>query len=145
MKDERIGAVHRTQVIDQLNQALDEGLLSTEQYDARVVAVSTATYASDLLGQVQDLPPRLHWDPRNAAPATPPNRTAGRNALLLGLVSVPLSFCLLGWIPAIAAIWMSTRGHGAQGVGSAMIGRVLGIISLILTFGALLALIFVRH
>ena len=68
MKDERIGTVHRTQVIDQLNQAHGEGLLTTEQYDRRVVSVSTATYASDLLAQVQDLPPRLQWDPRNAAP-----------------------------------------------------------------------------
>jgi hypothetical protein len=144
MKDERIGTVHRSQVLEQLNHALDEGLLSTAQYDARVVAVSTATYASDLLGQVQDLPPRLQWDPRNAAPGTPPNRTAGRNALLLGLVSVPLSFCLLGWIPGIAAIVVSRRGHGAQGVGPALIGRVLGIVSLVLSAGALLALIFVR-
>ncbi|MEU7904734.1 DUF1707 domain-containing protein [Actinoplanes sp. NPDC049118] len=144
MKDERIGTVHRTEVIDLLNQALDEGLLTTPQYDARVVAVSTATFASDLLGQVQDLPPRLQWDPRNAAPPTPPNRGAGRTALILGLFSVPMAFCVLGWIPGIAAIVMSTRGNGAHGVGPALLGRVLGIISVILSIGALLALLFVR-
>ncbi|GAA3341304.1 hypothetical protein GCM10020358_32130 [Amorphoplanes nipponensis] len=142
MKDERIGTVHRTQVIDQLTRALGEGLLSTEQYDGRVVAVSTATYASDLLSQVQDLPPRLQWDPRNAAPPTPPDRTAGRSALILGIAGVPLSFCLLGWIPGIAAIVLSTRGRGAHGVGPALIGRVLGIISVVLSVGAVAALVF---
>jgi hypothetical protein len=144
MKDERIGTVHRTQVIDQLSTAFGEGLLTTEQYDSRVVAVSTATYASDLLATVQDLPPRLQWDPRNAAPPTPPNRNAGRTALILGVVSVPLSFCLLGWILGIAAIVMSTRGRGAAGVGPALIGRVLGIISVVLSIGAALALLFAR-
>ena len=142
MKDERIGTVHRTQVIDQLNQALGEGLLSTEQYDARVVSVSSAAYASDLLAQVQDLPPRLQWDPRNAAPPIPPDRNAGRTALILGIVAVPLSFCLLGWVPGIAAIVLSTRGRGAHGVGPALIGRVLGIISVVLSLGAAAALIF---
>jgi hypothetical protein len=142
MKDERIGTVHRTQVIDRLGQALGEGLLTTEQHDGRVVSVSTATHASDLLAQVQDLPPRLHWDPRNAAPPTPPNRNAGKVALALGMAAVPLSFCLLGWIPGIAAIIISTRGRGAHGVGPALIGRVLGIISVVLSIGAAAALIF---
>ena len=142
MKDERIGAVHRTQVIDQLSQALDEGLLTIEQYDSRVVSISTATHASDLLAQVQDLPAQLQWDPRNAAPPTPPNRNAGRTSLILGIVAVPLSFCLLGWIFGIAAIVMSTRGRGAHGVGPALIGRVLGIISVVLSIGAGAALIF---
>src|SRR5690349_19666733 len=96
MRDERIGTVHRTQVIDLLNQALAEGRLSETAYDSRVVAVSTATYASDLQAQVQDLPPGLQWDPRNAAPPEPPDRNAGRGALILGLFAVPLSFCLIG-------------------------------------------------
>lgn len=143
MKDERIGTVHRTQVIGLLSQALDEGLLTTPQYDARVVAVSTATYASDLLGQVQDLPPRLQWDPRIAAPPTAPNRNAGRTALILGLFSIPMAFCVLGWVPGIAAIVMSTKGGGARGVGPALLGRVLGIIGVVLSIGALLALLFV--
>ena len=142
MKDERIGTVHRTQVIGKLSQAFGEGLLSTEQYDGRVVSVSSATHASDLLAQVQDLPPRLHWDPRAAAPATPPNRNAGRTALILGVAAVPLSFCLLGWIAGIAAIVMSTRGNGAHGVGPALIGRVLGIVSVVLSIGAGLSLAF---
>jgi hypothetical protein len=143
MKDERIGAVHRGQVIGQLSHALGEGLLTMEQHDTRVISVSTATYASDLLALVQDLPPRLQWDPRNAAPPTPPNRNAGRTALILGLVSVPASFCLLGWILGIAAIVASTRGRGAHGVGPALIGRVLGIVSIVLSLGAAIALIFV--
>jgi hypothetical protein len=142
MKDERIGTVHRTQVIGLLGQALDEGLLTTGQHDARVVAVSTATYASDLLGQVQDLPPRLQWDPRIAAPPTAPNRSAGRTSLILGLFSIPMAFCVLGWIPGIAAIVMSTKGSGARGVGPALLGRVLGIIGVVLSIGALLALLF---
>ncbi|OJF10162.1 DUF1707 SHOCT-like domain-containing protein [Couchioplanes caeruleus] len=142
MKDERIGTVHRTQVIDLLNQALAEGHLPEPAYDSRIVAVSTATYASDLLAQVQDLPPRLQWDPRNAAPPTPPDASAGRGALALGLISVPLSFCLIGGILGIVAIVLSTRGRGAHGVGPALIGRVLGITSVVLSLGALAALIF---
>ena len=142
MKDERIGTVHRTQVIDLLNQALTEGRLPEADYDSRIVAVSTATYASDLLAQVQDLPPRLQWDPRNAAPPAPPDRNAGRGALILGLMSVPLSFCLIGGILGIAAIVLSTRGSGAHGVGPALIGRVLGILSVVLSVGAVVALIF---
>ena len=142
MKDERIGTVHRTQVIDQLNQARGEGLLTTEQYDSRLVSVSTATYASDLLAQVQDLPPRLQWDPRNAAPPTPPDRNAGRGALILGLISVPLSFCLIGGVLGVVAVVLSTRGRGAHGVGPALIGRVLGIVSIVLAVGAVAALIF---
>jgi hypothetical protein len=94
------------------------------------------------MAQVQDLPPRLQWDPRNAAPPTPPNRNAGRTALILGVIGVPLSFCLLGWIFGIAAIVMSTRGRGAHGVGPALIGRVLGIISVVLSIGAVAALVF---
>ncbi|MEV6597540.1 DUF1707 domain-containing protein [Actinoplanes sp. NPDC051346] len=145
MKDERIGAVHRTQVIDLLNQALAEGHLAEPAYDLRIVAVSTATYASDLLAQVQDLPPRLQWDPRNAAPPTPPDSNAGKGALALGLISVPLSFCLIGGILGIAAIVLSTRGRGAHGVGPALIGRVLGITSIALSLGAVGALIFMAR
>ncbi|UQU68143.1 DUF1707 domain-containing protein [Couchioplanes caeruleus] len=141
MRDERIGTVHRTQVIDLLNQALTEGSLPESDYDARIVAVGSATYASDLLAQVQDLPPRLQWDPRNAAPPAPPDRNAGRGALILGLMAVPLSFCLIGGILGVAAIVLSTRGRGAHGVGPALIGRVLGIVSVVLTIGAVAALV----
>jgi hypothetical protein len=141
VKDERIGTVHRTQVIGLLNQALTEGTLAEPDYDARVVAVSTATYASDLLGQVQDLPPRLQWDPRNAAPPTPPDRNAGRTALVLGILSVPFAFCLLGGVLGVIAVVLSFRGRGAHGVGPALIGRVLGIIGVVLTVGAVIALV----
>ncbi|MGA5299183.1 DUF1707 SHOCT-like domain-containing protein [Nucisporomicrobium flavum] len=141
MRDERIGTVHRTQVIDLLNQALTEGSLPEPDYDARIVAVGSATYASDLLAQVQDLPPRLQWDPRAAAPPTPPDRNAGRGALILGLLAVPLSFCLIGGLLGVAAIVLSTRGRGAHGVGPALIGRVLGIVSVVLTIGAVAALV----
>ncbi|AGL18555.1 DUF1707 and DUF4190 domain-containing protein [Actinoplanes sp. N902-109] len=145
MKDERIGTVHRTQVIELLNRALSEGTLTEPEYDSRLVAVSTATYASDLLGQVQDLPPRLQWDPRNAAPPTPPDRNAGRSALILGILSVPFAFCLLGGILGAVAIVLSFRGRGAHGVGPALIGRVLGIIGVVLTIGAIIALIVAAH
>ncbi|MFI5935407.1 DUF1707 domain-containing protein [Actinoplanes sp. NPDC051494] len=145
MKDERIGTVHRTQVIDLLNQALTEGGLTEPDYDSRVVAVSTATYASDLVSQVQDLPPRLQWDPRNAAPPTPPDRNAGRSALVLGILSVPLSFCLIGGLLGVAAIVLSFRGRGAHGVGPALLGRVLGIVGLVLTVGAAVGLVIVAR
>ncbi|GAA2509022.1 DUF1707 SHOCT-like domain-containing protein [Winogradskya humida] len=144
MRDERIGTVHRTQVIDLLNQALAEGTLPEPEYDNRVVAVSSATYASDLLGQVQDLPPRLQWDPRNAAPPTPPDKNAGRSALVLGILAIPFSFCLLGGLLGIAAIVLSARTGGTHGVGPALIGRVLGIVSIVLTIGAAAALLSLR-
>jgi hypothetical protein len=142
MKDERIGTVHRTQVIDLLNQALAEGRVPESDYDTRIVAVSTATYASDLLAQVQDLPPSLQWDPRNAAPPAPPDRNAGRAALILGLFAVPMSFCLIGGLLGVVAIVLSTRGRGAHGVGPALMGRVLGILSVVLSLGAAAALVF---
>ncbi|WP_306205127.1 DUF1707 SHOCT-like domain-containing protein [Actinoplanes sp. RD1] len=145
MKDERIGTVHRTQVIDLLNQALAEGQLPEPEYDSRIVAVSTATYASDLLEQVQDLPPRLQWDPRNAAPPTPPSRNAGRAALALGILSVPSSVCLLGGVLGVVAVVLSFRGRGAHGVGPALIGRALGIIGVALSVAAGIALAATLH
>jgi hypothetical protein len=145
MRDERIGTVHRTQVIELLNQALDEGHLDQTAYDDRLVRIISATYASDLLGQVQDLPPRLQWDPANACPPTPPNRNAGRAALILGIVAVPSSFCFLGGLLGMIAIIMSFRSGGTHGVGPALIGRVLGIVSLVLTAGAIIALVHALH
>ncbi len=141
MRDERIGTVHRTQVIGLLNQALTEGELTEPSYDSRIAAVSTATYASDLLEQVQDLPPRLQWDPRNAARPTPPSKNAGRVALVCGLLSVPTSVCLIGIVFGIVAVVFSFRTNGAHGVAPALIGRVMGIIGTVLSVGATIALV----
>ena len=56
MRDQRIGAAERAQVLDRLGAAFDAGLLPVEDYDARVVAVGTATYAAELRAQVAGLP-----------------------------------------------------------------------------------------
>lgn len=130
--DVRAGNDQRAEVLERLTGALDDRALPIEEYDRRVAAVGTATYVSDLTAQLRDLPPEYHWQPHPAAtPVTPAGgRNPGRTALILGVLSVPLSLCLVGWILGILAIRYSTRAP-ARGFGPAMIGRVLGVIGIV--------------
>jgi Domain of unknown function (DUF1707) len=142
MRDERVGTAQRTQVIEALSRALGEGYLTLEEYDHRVVAVGSATYASELLGTVQDMPPEFGWDPRPVPP--PPGRPArfARTALVLGVVSLPSSVCLLGAVFGVAAIAFSVPGgRGAGPWSPAMIGRVLGAVGIALSAAVLIALL----
>jgi hypothetical protein len=141
MSDVRVGNAQRTEVIDLLGRALREGGLPLDDYDRRIAAVGSATYASELAAQLTDLPAGLGWSPHEFPPpiAPPPAKSSGRTALILGIVSLPLSMCLVGWIFGILAILSSRRGP-ARGFGPALIGRVFGIVGIVLSLGAGLAL-----
>jgi hypothetical protein len=152
MRDERVGGGQRTEVIGLLNRALDEGVLAIEEYDVRVAAVGTATYTTDLLAQVRDLPQEYGWRPHPVAPPPPappdtPSPRSGRAALILGIASLPTSICFVGAILGIAAVVLSLRaGRNRPGLSAAMLGRVFGITGILLSVGATIALLFAaRH
>jgi len=145
MADVRVGNAQRTEVLDLLSRALDQGRLPLVEYDRRVVAVGSATYAGELAAQLGGLPPGFDWSPHALPPpVTPPAvPRSGTAALVLGIVSLPLSVCLVGWIFGILAILYSRRGP-ANGFRPALIGRVLGIVGILLSVGAGLALLFLQ-
>ena len=147
MPDVRVGNAQRTEVIDLLSRALDEGGLPLDEYDRRVAAVGVATYAAELTAQLDGLPAGYDWSPHAFPPPVVPRpaTSSGRTALVLGIVSLPLSMCLVGWIFGILAILYSRRGP-ARGFGPAMIGRVFGIVGILLSLGAGLAvLVALKH
>jgi hypothetical protein len=147
MEDERVGNQQRTQVLDLLSAALEQGYLTLDEYEVRMAAVSAAKMISVLHSQVADLPAQFRWDPRaatqqpNAAaggrPHTDDNvRTFAITSLVLGIVSIPLSLCFIGWLFGIAAIFLSIPGSkGASGWSKALVGRVLGVIGIVLSLG----------
>ena len=141
MSSQRVGNAQRTEVVGLLGRALDESVLALDEFDRRVAAVGAATYASELAAQLDGLPAGYDWSPHAfPPPVTPRSATSyGTIALILGIVSLPLSMCLVGWIFGILAILYSRRGP-ARGFGTAMIGRVFGIIGIVLSVGAGLAL-----
>jgi hypothetical protein len=137
--DGRAGNDQRAEVLERLTTALDDAALPMDEYDRRVAAVGTATYVSELVAQLRDLPPEYGWQPHPAAaPVTPAARPAsgGRTALILGIVSLPASLCLVGAVLGVLAVLYSRRGGPARGFGAAMIGRVLGIVGILLSAGA---------
>ncbi len=141
MRDERVATAERSEVIALLGRALDDGRLTVEEYDTRVAAVGSATYTSDLLRQVRDLPPEYAWLPAAAvAPARP--AAPGRAALIVGLLSVPTSFCVVGGILGVVAIVLSLRGERRPGFTAALVGRVFGIVGVVLSLGAGFALVY---
>jgi hypothetical protein len=147
MADIRAGNAQRTEVIDLLSRALEVGALPLGEYDRRVAAVGSASYVSELTAQFEGLPPEFGWSPHAfPPPVTPrPVKSSAMTALILGIVSLPLSMCLVGWIFGILAILYSRRGP-AKGFGAAMIGRVFGIVGIVLSLGAGLALWYaLRH
>jgi hypothetical protein len=144
MRDQRVGSTDRAEVIGLLGRALDAEQLSLTDHDARVIAVGTATYASELLDQLSDLPPEYAWLPA-AAIAPPPGPggrgSTGRAALVLGILSLPTSFCLVGGLLGAVAVVLSLRGPRRSGWGPALIGRVLGLVGIALSGVALVALV----
>jgi hypothetical protein len=155
VRDTRVGTVERTQVLGLLGEALDAGLLPIEEYDARVVAVGTANHAAELRRQLGDLPPEYAWEEPDATPpaadrgsATKPGSTAaGRVALILGIASVPLSICVIGGILGVLAVLASARSSPpapGRRITAALVGRVFGILGIVLSIGALIALLYAR-
>jgi hypothetical protein len=145
VRDERAATAQRSEVIALLNRALDGGHLDLRQYDARVAAVGTATFTSELAAQVRDLPPEYAWLPPTAVVPAARKPAPGRAALVLGILSLPTSFCVVGGVLGIAAIVLSLRGERPRGLGPALIGRVFGIVGLVLSLGALFALIYAMN
>lgn len=154
MEDERVGNQQRTQVLDLLSSALEQGYLTLQEYEERMAVATDAKMVSDLQRQTADLPSQFRWDPRakpqqtGAArpnrPATDDNvRTFAITSLVLGIVSIPLSLCLVGGLFGITAIFFSIpASKGASGWSKALVGRALGIIGTVLSVGvAVLALI----
>ncbi|MGC9670641.1 DUF1707 domain-containing protein [Planosporangium sp. 12N6] len=163
MEDERVGNQQRTQVLELLGAALEQGYITLEEYEQRMATVSAAQTMSVLYNQVADLPAQFRWDPRPAAqqsggwspvqqpvagPAVQPlteekARTFALTALVFGAASIPLSVCFVGWLLGIAAIIFSVPG--AKGTGSwtkAFVGRVLGILGIVIELGLVAILIF---
>lgn len=134
--DQRVANDQRAEVIGLLTRALDGDRLDLADYDRRVAAVGTATYVSELSAQVADLAPEFTWHPHAAAPPVTPHPAGntGRAALVLGLVSLPMSLCLLGWVFGILAFVFSRRAP--RGAGPALFGRVFGVVGIVLSVGA---------
>ena len=148
MQGQRVDTTDRTEVIGLLNRALDQGRMPLEDYDQRVARVGAATYASELLDQLRDLPPEFAWLPRTtvAGPATARGPEAsGRAALVFGILALPTSFCVLGGILGVVAVVLSLRGERRPGLTATLIGRVLGIVGIVLAVGALIAFVVALH
>jgi hypothetical protein len=137
-----VATAERTEVLGLLGRALDEGHLALDQYDTRVVAVGTATYASELVAQLNDLPPEYAWLPPTAVVPASTRTGSGRAALVLGILSLPTAFCVAGGVLGIVAIALSFRGDRPRGLSPALLGRVFGIVGLVLSLGALFSLIY---
>lgn len=144
MRDARVTSIDRAEVLALLGRALDEGALTVGEYDARVVAAGSATYLSQLLAALDDLPPEYAWLPAAAVagPVVDARGSRGRAALILGILSLPTSFCVLGGFLGLAAIVVSLRGERAAGLTAALIGRVFGIVGLVLSLAALFAILY---
>lgn len=141
VKDQRVANDERTEVIGLLNRALERGDLPLDAYDHRIAAVGSATYVSELVTQLDDLPPEYAWLPA-AAVAPPVTARSGKAALILGILSVPTSFCIIGAVLGVAAVVLSLRGERQPGLSSAMLGRVFGIVGIALSLAAAAALVF---
>ena len=138
MTDARADSAQRNEALGVLTAALDAGRLDLIEYDARVVAIGSAGYVSELVAQAGEFGWAPHPFPPPVTPARPPS-AYGKIALVLGLISVPLSLCLVGWIFGVLAIVYSGRA-GVRGFGAALVGRVSGILGVVLSLGAGLSL-----
>ena len=142
MRDARVQTAERSEVIARLSRALDDGHLGLDQYDARVAAVGTATYSSELTAQLGDLPAEYAWLPPTAVVPSAGRTGAGRAALVFGILALPTSFCVLGGLLGIVAIVLSFRGDRPRGLSPALFGRVFGIVGVVLSLGALFGLMY---
>ena len=141
MKDRRVGQAERTQVLGLLGNAYEAGVLPLGEYDARVAAAGSATYASQLRLQISDLPPAYAWGEPSPVPATEPPPGSGRVALILGIASVPLSVCGIGLVLGVLAVIAGRSPGPRQGVTIALVGRVFGVIGIALSLAAITAVL----
>jgi hypothetical protein len=141
MRDARVATDDRTEVIGLLNRALDEGDLPLGDYDHRIAAVGAATYASELLAQLRDLPPEYAWLPPAAVAPQATRSRSGRGALILALLSLPASFCLVGGVMGLIAVLMTRRAERTTGLSAILLARVFGIVGIVLSIGAAASLV----
>jgi Domain of unknown function (DUF1707)/Domain of unknown function (DUF4190) len=132
----RAADADREKVQSLLADAYAEGRLSWNEFDARSTALVTALTYDQLSALTIDLP---GWMPSTPPPVYLPvttglQRTNGMAvaSLVCGISAFPLSFLLLGPIPAIAAIILGHRARrqirrtGEAGAGAALAGALLG-------------------
>jgi hypothetical protein len=128
-------------VLGLLGNAYEAGVLPLGEYDARVAAAGSATYASQLHLQVSDLPSAYAWgEPAPAAATGPPSGT-GRVALILGIASVPFSVCGIGLVLGVLAVIAGRSPGPRPGVTTALVGRVFGVIGIALSLAAIAAVL----
>ncbi|UWP80548.1 DUF1707 and DUF4190 domain-containing protein [Dactylosporangium fulvum] len=152
--NERVGNAQRTHVLDLLGKAVQEGYLDLSEFDQRMNIVTSAKTAHELLGQLSDLPPRFHWDPRSlplppSAPMTAPHpnaRTTTVASLVLAIASIPLAVCYgMGGLFGIAAVVLSIPGlRSANERGKAMTGLVLGCLGIVASIAMFFLLMFTQ-
>jgi hypothetical protein len=149
--NERVGTAQRTEVLDLLSKALEEGYLDLTEFDQRMNSVTSAKAAHQLQAQLTDLPPRFLWNagalPAPFVPATaqdPKAHTSAVASLVLGIASVLLSVCCgVGFLFGVAAIVLSRFGmRSANDRGKAMAGLVLGCVGVAASIGMVLLLMF---
>ncbi|NJC71646.1 DUF1707 domain-containing protein [Planosporangium thailandense] len=145
MDDERVGNEQRAQVVGLLGAAVEQGYLTLDEYDERTVAATQAKTRSVLQAQVADLPAQFRWGTRAPGQQPVPGRGSGHPAddnaatcavasLVLGVVSIPLSLCLVGWLFGLGAVVLSVPGARSAGTWNrAVVGRVLGSIGILLS------------
>jgi len=148
---QRVGTTEREQVLGLLGKALEEGYLGLDEYEQRVAVVTAAKTVYDLTRQVADLPPRLRWTPHSRpAPVggvdpSEPARITAITSLVLGLVSLPMAFCIgIGGIIGVTAAALSVpglRSGSPRERGKATVGLVTGLLSVALSAVVLMVLI----
>ncbi|MGI5149217.1 DUF1707 SHOCT-like domain-containing protein [Plantactinospora sp. CA-294935] len=157
--NERVGTAQRGTVLDLLSRALEEGYLELAEYEERMVSVQAARTVADLTRPLADLPAQFRWyphPPAGAATAPLVRPSVGRPgqagqlgqagtergeerdtwvaALILGIVSLPLSLCLgAGVLPGTVAILLGRPRRGRSHQVRATIGMVLGVVGVALS------------
>ncbi|WP_434740302.1 DUF1707 domain-containing protein [Micromonospora sp. SH-82] len=152
--NERVGTAQRTQVLDLLSQALEQGYIDLADYERRMAAVHSATVVGDLTGQVADLPRQFHWHPQQTSAATPNpqvtvdpeqrTRTMTIAAVALGGFSVVASLCAgVGALFGVAAILLGRPGlKSARNHNLALTGMILGAVGIVFSICAIGILVF---
>lgn len=136
----RVSARDRDAVAHILQTAFAEGRLDNDEFDLRLGAALTATFATDLDALIVDLPaaPAIADRPGSAPPIAAKTRTSGLAvaSLCCGVAQAGLGAPLA--VPAIVlgilALWQIKHPHDA-GRWLAIAGLALGIVGVILNVG----------
>jgi hypothetical protein len=146
--NERVGTAHRTQVLDLLGQAFEEGYLDAAEFEHRVLTATSAKTAGELAAQVSDLPAQFRWSPQRQQPAPdvtrPPAATnthvTSTTSLVLAIISVPMALCFgVGALFGIAALILSRPGlRAGTNYGKSLTGLVVGSVGILFSLAFLL-------